>query len=785
MMRNILFILSLLFTLNLTGQDFIPTCDVEATDDGIIVTYRFNGGQQQDDPLHPGAKFWKISGFPLNDVAGQPAFPFHWDTFVIPDDCEVSVELIDSTYSDIPFTMAPAYPPLLMSDTIGYTPERVPNITNYSGWMPRSAVMKGDLLNYRGQGLVKVAVTPAQYRCNHTLRAFSMIQYKVSFTRNGARVRGRDYVSDSADSNISLTDHFLENTTLNYALSQNGRQNVRRRNAGTRTESEAQPDNRDYLIVYPSNYHTACTKIEEWKRKKGFRTHTLCSDSLSVSELKQHIMQLYNLPSVNLYYVLFIGNNSDIPAYANSNYSYPYHLTDYYYGCMEEEIQPGESKNVLPSVRRGRLLVSTPAEAETVVDKIIAYESNPPVNQTFYNTGIHCAFFQDEDSFCGTEDFRFVLTSEEIKANVEAQGKSIERIYYAYPNVYPQYWNRAMVGGDSIVPFELQRPQFTWNGKKESIINAINQGRFYVFYSGHGITPSGWFRPDFRSSDLQSLTNSNLQPVLFCLACKSGKYNVNGCLSECFLKKEDGGCVAVISSSENTYMYYSDAFAEGMFNAVWPLPGNYYYNTQQSTNSQTLFNLPDHELGGILDFGTFYQSLLTPPSQQSTISPTTIYTREAFHLFGDPSMMFYTQQPEQISDPEIIIKGDSIKIRTNDGKARFSFYSCAPSDYMIDSFIGENINYLSAFDSVYVCIDRPNYIPYVFKIIKDGIIQNENISDARVYTADNIKVGKKVTIYRPEGEVIINHADLKLIGNSVELHPGTTIINSNVVINPH
>ena len=115
-MRQITFIIiSLLFTLNLTGQDFTPTRDVEATDDGIIVTYHFNGGQQQDDPLHPESKFWKIPGFPLNDVATQPAFPFHWDTFVIPDDCEVSVELIDSTYSDIPFTMAPAYPPLLMS----------------------------------------------------------------------------------------------------------------------------------------------------------------------------------------------------------------------------------------------------------------------------------------------------------------------------------------------------------------------------------------------------------------------------------------------------------------------------------------------------------------------------------------------------------------------------------------------------------------------------------------------------------------------------------------------
>lgn len=131
-MRHSLFILSMFLSFNSMGQH-IPTRYVEATDNGIIVTYHFSGGIQQDDPLHPGAKFWQIPGFALNDVAGQPAFPFHGDTFVTPDDCEVNVDLLDSTFTDIPFTMAPAYPPLLMSDTIGYTPERVPNITNYSG----------------------------------------------------------------------------------------------------------------------------------------------------------------------------------------------------------------------------------------------------------------------------------------------------------------------------------------------------------------------------------------------------------------------------------------------------------------------------------------------------------------------------------------------------------------------------------------------------------------------------------------------------------------------------
>ena len=43
-MRRLTFYISLLMALECMGQGVSPTRDVEATDDGIIVTYRFNGG---------------------------------------------------------------------------------------------------------------------------------------------------------------------------------------------------------------------------------------------------------------------------------------------------------------------------------------------------------------------------------------------------------------------------------------------------------------------------------------------------------------------------------------------------------------------------------------------------------------------------------------------------------------------------------------------------------------------------------------------------------------------
>ena len=46
-----------------------------------------------------------------------------------------------------------------------------------------------------------------------------------------------------------------------------------------------------------------------------------------------------------------------------------------------------------------------------------------------------------------------------------------------------------------------------------------------------------------------------------------------------------------------------------------------------------------------------------------------------------------------------------------------------------------------------------------------------------------IKIGKSVTTTKPEGDVLFEGADVKINGGTVELHPGTTIVNSNVEVN--
>ncbi len=84
-----------------------------------------------------------------------------------------------------------------------------------------------------------------------------------------------------------------------------------------------------------------------------------------------------------------------------------------------------------------------------------------------------------------------------------------------------------------------------------------------------------------------------------------------------------------------------------------------------------------------------------------------------------------------------------------------------------------------------ICIDRHNCIPYIVEVKRSDFIQNETIDDNIIYLNSSVlKIRNNVSTTKPVGDVIINGGNITIKGNTVELHPGTTIMNSNVEINP-
>lgn len=74
-----------------------------------------------------------------------------------------------------------------------------------------------------------------------------------------------------------------------------------------------------------------------------------------------------------------------------------------------------------------------------------------------------------------------------------------------------------------------------------------------------------------------------------------------------------------------------------------------------------------------------------------------------------------------------------------------------------------------------LCITKHNYIPYLVTIKSQvDYIQQEGITDNRIYTGQNIRIGRNVTTQKPTGSVIIEAESSVIIdaSNSVTIENG-------------
>lgn len=730
-------------TLNLNTKEMstgiiktMPTRDIEYDSDGVTVTYHFNNILINEDPLYDGASIIKIDGFWPSHSVGKPAILTKWDTFVIPDGKSTLV-LLDSTIVEYPLELSPARPVLSDNNYETHTKDNVKPIVAYKGFYPAALIPVTRKNMYRDKTLLEVCVCPIKYDYqNRKVRFYKEFKYKV-------------YYNPDNKETSNIPSDCLRNTFLNnIALNVSSNSPMKSREL---LSSATLLPNSHYLIITVPKYAEAANRLAEWKRTLGFDVHILSRPSWTTTRIRDTIRNAYN----NIEYLLIIGGQSNVPA-KHCGWEGVSHVTDLYYGCL--------NTGYTPSIFRGRIPVKTSDEANIVVNKIINYEKNPCTTPSMYNTGINCAYFQN-DFLSGYEDRRFTLTSERIRDYMLQLGKTVHRVYYAPSNVNPTNWNNGSYANGEPIPNELLRPYFAWAGDSTDIINYINQKSFYMLYRDHGGVQE-WSHPQFTVNNINSLNNGQAQPVVFSICCKTGAFNYNNCFCEAFLKKSHGGCSAIFGATETSWSGPNDVLAEGIFDAIWPssaLWPSIPYTNEINTPAPT----PTFRLGQILDQGLrrvdeAYLGISEDNDSQ--------YTYELFHCFGDPSMMIYTDTPTPFSNASIVRQNGTINVNTGGTVATITYYNRRTGD--VESYCGTTHTHTDD-PEISVCISAHNKIPY----IDAGTlyIQNATLTNNTYYEAKTIKVGKNVTTTQTQGDVNFSQGSYKLIGDQVELHPGTTI----------
>lgn len=640
-----------------------PLCNKEDFGDSIIITYDFQAAQIVNDEIFTGCIHWKYEDWGINHNQGEASFPIKYDTYTTTQNQNISIALIESDYIDFNYELAPAHP--ISTNNLSSSQRDIAPINLYSGFYPNKLVEFDDVQTQKNNSTHWIKISPVQYdHSNKIVRAYTKIKFKVEFT------------SKSRAHDIIITPNPVEQDTISQ----------------------------DYIIISSNKYSSAVYNFAKWKRDLGFNVKIALDDNWTSEKIKNKIQSLYN--SSNECYALIIGDHIDVPAISSTfrptDTVEPFHFTDLYYGCLDG------SDDYFSDIYIGRLPVSTLAEANVVINKIINYEKNPPINAPFYNSGMICSEFFD-NNYNSTEDDPLITTSESIRNHLMSLGKSVDRIYSIYNNnINPlRFYN-----GDAL-PSDLLKPTFSWAGSSTNIINSINAGRFFALHYGHGYYYS-WSTPDFYVNHINSLTNNNLLPVVFSINCLTGAYNYsNGdCIAEAFLKKLNGGCVGIFAPTNNNYIYYSKAITSSIFNNIWP----------QSENINSVCRL-----GEILN-----NSLIAMCTSPETPNNIRKYHSEIFHCFGDPSMMIRTENPTTISN---VFVNRNAEV---EGAVRVSISGLGDNNHYIafhDTRIGKTflVKGSSALyrtndpNYVNICVYNQNKIPYINLGQGLDIIQTSNI----------------------------------------------------------
>lgn len=685
-----------------------PQRTLQRTDDGITVAYMFTGNVPSACNDGDGGCVWRIDGFGLRDAPGGYATPFRVDAFAVPEGCTAVVETVDSAFVDYDCRLAPARRiPEKGTAAEGVVKEGGQNASQ-GGFYPRKvavAAWRGSV--YRGREICNVVVNPVQYdAAANKARAYTKITYRVRFVpKAGARATAGAPATKPV---ILPADNMLGNITMNGASAKAGDMAVKA------TGVAAGDDTRDYLIISVDKYAEAVDRFAEWKELLGFRVHKVLKDGWNSDAVKAEVEKAY-AENPALYYLLIVGDHDDVPGQYMEHHAddgdFSVHYTDLYYGCMDGECDE------TPDIYRGRLSVSSPEEAATVVDKIIGYEKRPPTDAGFYERGVNCADYLDNDNGVADdyEDRRYVQTAEEIRAYMLGQGKDVERVYSTNYEITPKYWNRNYFSFGEPIPEDMLKPAFAWDGNEGDIRRAINSGVFYVLHRDHGLVDC-WENPYFSVKHVDMLQNGDLLPVVFCVNCDNGAFQAD-CLAERFLRKQGGGAVAVIAASDISYSGYNDALACGLFDAIWPEPGlRPKFPGVNSLGGET--PAPTYELGQILDQAqvrvseTFGSPDPSVSSNEKNDSFCRIVTKEIYHCFGDPSMQICTEMPAPFSGVSVTRGNGCVTVGNGGETARITFVNRRTGEVV--SHIAPSAVYTTAdFEDVDVCVSGHNRIAYI------------------------------------------------------------------------
>lgn len=635
---------------------------------------------------------------------GEPCLPMITQMIGLPASCSGwEIALMDSIWSNIEIEKIYPYQTPLLESEESTSFDIISSIYTADSYTPQY-VEASNIMYYKGMKNVTLKICPFRYQpLKNSLSIMKEFVVDVKF--------------DSSDNDYP---DVLSLTTRNAGKLINNNsatllQTYVTPNLHSETKSLETEDYYNYLIIGSDttllNSHIL-SDFCKWKAFKGNKCKIVNTSIIGRTNtaIKDYIKSQYNQ---GVEYVLFIGDKNAIPVYRSTMYNlgYGFYVAgDYWYGCLDGE------DDFQAEVAIGRFSTNSLEELSNMINKTIAYESNPS-DSGWQNKVLMVAHKQSAPKM-------YQKCLEEICAAEYIEPFSCIKAYGAADSL----------GGNNAI--------------NSDVIKAINSGVGIVNYRGHG-EKTNW-RYDwsinnkaFKKAQVDSLENTDF-PIILSIACSNANLDTEECLLESFTRSERGA-VAMLGAFYASYPGPNDTFNKYLYDG--------------------LFNNGIYKIGNLSNWA--HIKSLT----KQAYSFLSKYNTSIFLWGGDPSLEVWTGAILDFSNTIIDCINDSIYIDT-EGVLDYAIRIVSEDGLLLEEHTSMNAMYsLAAFDEpCYLVLDKHNYKPYIlYYNPATSYIQNRIIKHDSYYRGNDIVVGNNVTSNISHGDVIIEENSKMVIDSDTKV----------------
>ncbi|MCF8365769.1 MAG: T9SS type A sorting domain-containing protein [Bacteroidales bacterium] len=409
----------------------------------------------------------------------------------------------------------------------------------------------------------------------------------------------------------------------------------------------------DILVITTARDEAAIQPYIDWKMEKGYDVFK--EVVATGTNVKSLIQTKYNENS-DILYVQLVGDWADIKSDLGGGANAP---MDPMLGCVV-------GTDYFPEIGIGRFSAGSSAQVTTQVNKTITYEKNPTGD--WYNNAIGVASNQ------GPGD------------DNELDYQQIDVIF-----------------DNKLDPFTYDQMSTAYDpsGTSTMVKNYIEQGASIINYCGHG-SQNSWGSTGFSSTNVNQLTNGDMLPFIFSVACVNGAFHSGDCFAEAWLRKENGGAIMTLMATINQ-PWDPPMRGQDYFNDV--LTGGYDYTSNPGNGIST--DEGRTIIGSIVANGLVL--MYTEASQGEDLETVQTWT-----TFGDVALQIRTDEPATVTlSNNVMLVGADFETTVNVNGAPFEGAMVALSQDGV---------YASAYSDASGLVSIPNnFLPGDVRIVVTGL----------------------------------------------------------------